>query len=221
MIETHSPSYDTIQTALTQLTGLADRADLPALVERAPIILSDDFFAAAQAAAADPAAAILRERLQWLTELRQQAERDVPAAVQAVLAATTIEELRQVADQWPLTLTDAFVEAIEHLAQQFADAGQLEIADRLRQRLVGLAQLRIYRETWTETPQGKAIFAFLNAEDDAAALSVFHAHRDLLDHPEAQRTLDDVLRGGNPESQQRLERRRALLRYLRGEEQPQ
>ncbi|MBO9325463.1 MAG: hypothetical protein J7463_08640 [Roseiflexus sp.] len=221
MIETHSPSYDTIQTALTQLTGLADRADLPALVERAPIILSDDFFAAAQAAAADPAAAILRERLQWLTELRQQAERDVPAAVQAVLAATTIEELRQVADQWPLTLTDAFVEAIEHLAQQFADAGQLEIADRLRQRLVGLAQLRIYRETWTETPQGKAIFAFLNAEDDAAALSVFHTHRDLLDHPEAQRTLDDVLRGGNPESQQRLERRRALLRYLRGEEQPQ
>ncbi|MBO9342628.1 MAG: hypothetical protein J7454_11575 [Roseiflexus sp.] len=221
MIETHSPSYDTIQTALTQLTGLADRADLPALVERAPIILSDDFFAAAQAAAADPAAAILRERLQWLTELRQQAERDVPAAVQAVLAATTIEELRQVADQWPLTLTDAFVEAIEHLAQQFADAGQLEIADRLRQRLVGLAQLRIYRETWTETPQGKAIFAFLNAEDDAAALSVFHTHRDLLDHPEAQRTLDDVLRGGDPESQQRLERRRALLRYLRGEEQPQ
>jgi hypothetical protein len=52
-------------------------------------------------------------------------------------------------------------------------------------------------------------------------LSVFHAHRDLLDHPEAQRTLDDVLHGGDPESQQRLERRRALLRYLRGEEQPQ
>ena len=91
----------------------------------------------------------------------------------------------------------------------------------MRQRLVGLAQLRVYRETWTETPQGKAIFACLNAEDDAAALSVFHAHRDLLDHPEAQRTLDDVLHGGDPESQQRLERRRALLRYLRGEEQPQ
>ncbi len=221
MIETHSPSHDTIQTALTQLIGLADRADLPALVERAPIILSDDFFAAAQAAAADPAAAILRERLQWLAELRQQAEQDVPAALQAVVAATTLDELRQVADRWPLTLTDAFVEAIEYLAQQFADAGQLEIADGLRQRLVGLAQLRVYRETWTETPQGKAIFAFLNAEDDAAALSVFHAHRDLLDHPEAQRTLDDVLHGGNPESQQRLERRRALLRYLRGEEQPQ
>jgi hypothetical protein len=140
---------------------------------------------------------------------------------QAVLAATTIDELRQVADQWPLTLTDAFAEAVEHLAQQFSDAGQSEIADGLRQRLVGLAQLRVYRETWTETPQGKAIFAFLNAEDDAAALSIFHAHRDLLDHPEAQRTLDDVLHGGDPESQQRLERRRALLRYLRGEEQPQ
>lgn len=219
MTEAHPVSNNAIQSALVQLTGLADRADLPALVERESIILSDDFFAAAQAAAADPAAAILRERLQWLTELRQQAEQDVPAALQAVLAATTIEELRAVADRWPLTLTDAFAEAVDHLAQQFADAGQTEIAAGLRQRLVGLAQLRIYRETWTETPQGKAIFAFLNAEDDAAALSVFHAHRDLLDHPEAQRTLDDVLHGGDPESQQRLERRRALLRYLRGEEQ--
>ncbi len=216
MTEAHPIPHDAVQSALTQLTGLADRADLPALVERAPIILSDDFFAAAQAAAA-----ILRERLQWLAELRQQAEQDVPAALQAVVAATTLDELRQVADQWPLTLTDAFAEAVEHLAQQFADAGHAEIADGWRQRLVGLAQLRVYRETWTETPQGKAIFAFLNAEDDAAALSVFHAHRDLLDHPEAQRTLDDVLHGGDPESQQRLERRRALLRYLRGEEQPQ
>ena len=221
MTDAHPIPHDAVQSALTQLTGLADRADLPALVERAPIILSDDFFAAAQAAAADPAAAILRERLQWLAELRQQAEQDVPAALQAVVAATTLDELRQVVDHWPLTLTDAFAEAVEHLAQQFADAGHAEIADGLRQRLVGLAQLRVYRETWTETPQGKAIFAFLNAEDDAAALSVFHTHRDLLDHPEAQRTLDDVLYGGDSESQQRLERRRALLRYLRGEEQPQ
>jgi len=221
MTDAHPIPHDAVQSALTQLTGLADRADLPALVERAPIILSDDFFAAAQAAAADPAAAILRERLQWLAELRQQAEQDVPAALQAVVAATTLDELRQVVDHWPLTLTDAFAEAVEHLAQQFADAGHAEIADGLRQRLVGLAQLRVYRETWTETPQGKAIFAFLNAEDDAAALSVFHTHRDLLDHPEAQRTLDDVLHGGDLESQQRLERRRALLRYLRGEEQPQ
>jgi hypothetical protein len=120
MTEAHPIPHDAVQSALTQLTGLADRADLPALVERAPIILSDDFFAAAQAAAADPAAAILRERLQWLAELRHQAERDVPAALQAVLAATTIDELRQVADQWPLTLTDAFAEAVEHLAQQFS-----------------------------------------------------------------------------------------------------
>jgi hypothetical protein len=221
MTEAHPLPHDTVQSALTQLTGLADRADLPALVERAPIILRDDFFVAAQAAAADPAAAILRERLQWLAELRQQAEQDVPAALQAVVAATTLDELRQVVDRWPLALTDAFAEAVEHLAQQFADAGHAEIADGLRQRLVGLAQLRVYRETWTETPQGKAIFAFLNAEDDAAALSVFHTHRDLLDHPEAQRTLDDVLHGGDPASQQRLERRRALLRYLRSEEQPQ
>ncbi|MGQ9549147.1 MAG: hypothetical protein ACUVSY_11445 [Roseiflexus sp.] len=219
MTETGSTPRNAIYSALVQLTGLTDRADLLTLVEREPIILSDDFFAEAQAAAADPAAVILRERVQWLAELRQQAEQDVPAALRAVLAATTVEELREVADRWPLTLTDAFAEAVEHLAQQFADAGQPESADGLRRRLVGLAQLRLYRETWTETPQGKAIFAFLNAEDDAAALSVFHEHRDLLDHPEAQRTLDDVLHGGDPESQQRLERRRALLRYLRGKEQ--
>jgi hypothetical protein len=102
MTEAHPTLHESIQSALVQLTGLADRVDLPALVERAPIILSDDFFAAAQAAAADPAAAILRERLQWLAELRQQAEQDVPAALQAVVAATTLDELRQVADQWPL-----------------------------------------------------------------------------------------------------------------------
>lgn len=209
---------DAVQSALALLLALPDRAGLAALVEREPLIVSDEFLAAAQQAAADPSAETLRERLAWLTELRQRADQDVPAALQAVLAANTLEELRQVVDRWSLTLTDAFAEAVEHLAQQFADAGQQEAADGLRQRLVALAQLRFYRETWTETPQGKAIFAFLNAADDAEALSVFHAHRDLLDHPEAQRTLDEVLQGGDPESQRRLERRRALLRYLRGEE---
>ncbi|MGB9751264.1 hypothetical protein [Roseiflexus castenholzii] len=209
---------DAFQSALMRLLALPDRAGLAALVEDAPLVLSDEFLAAAQQVAQDPAAAALRERLDWLIALRQQADQDVPAAFQAVLAATTLEELRQVADRWPLTLNDAFAEVVEHLAQQFADAGQQEVADGLRQRLVALAQLRFYRETWTETPQGKAIFAFLNADDDAAALSVFHARRDLLDHPEAQRTLDEVIQGGDPESQQRLERRRVLLRYLRGEE---
>ncbi|MCS6839752.1 MAG: hypothetical protein NZ699_04680 [Roseiflexus sp.] len=211
-------SPEAFQSALAHLLALPDRAGLAALVEREPLVLSDEFLAAAQQAALDPSAERLRERLAWLTDLRQHAEQDVPAALRAVMAASTLEELRQVADRWPLTLTDAFAEAVEHLAQQFVDAGQQEAADGLRQRLVGLAQLRIYRETWTETPHGKAIFAFLSAEDDAAALSVFHAHRDLLDHPEAQRTLDEVLQGGDPESQRRLEKRRALLRYLRGEE---
>ncbi|MCS6941015.1 MAG: hypothetical protein NZM94_17215 [Roseiflexus sp.] len=211
-------SNDAFQSALAHLLALPDRAGLAALVEHEPLIMSDEFLAVARQAAANPSAEALRERLAWLTDLRQRAEQDVPAALQAVLAANTLEELRQVVDRWPLTLTDAFAEAVEHLAQQFADAGQREAADGLRQRLVALAQLRLYRETWTETPQGQAIFAFLNAEDDAAALSVFHAHRDLLDHPEAQWTLDEVLQGGDPESQRRLEKRRALLRYLRGEE---
>ncbi len=211
-------SQTAFQSALAHLLALPDRASLATLVEREPLVMSDEFLAAAQQAATDPAAETLRERLEWLTDLRQQAEHDVPAAFQAVLAATTLEELRQVADRWPLTLNDAFAEVVEHLAQQFADAGQPDVAEGLRQRLVALAQLRVYRETWTETPQGKAIFAFLNAEDDAAALSVFHAHRDLLDHPEAQRTLDEVLQGGDEESQRRLDKRRALLRYLRGEE---
>ena len=53
MTEAHPIPHDAVQSALTQLTGLADRADLPALVERAPISLSDDFCAAAQAAAAN------------------------------------------------------------------------------------------------------------------------------------------------------------------------
>ncbi len=216
----HEPSLsqNAFQSALARLLALSDRASLAALVEREPLILSDEFLAAAQQAATDPAAEALRERLEWLVDLRQQAEQDVPAAFQAMMAATTLEELRQVADRWPLTLNDAFAEVVEHLAQQFADAGQQDVADGLRQRLVALAQLRFYRETWTDTPQGQAIFAFLNAGDDTAALSVFHAHRDLLDHPEAQRTLDEVLQGGDPESQRRLEQRRALLRYLRGEE---
>lgn len=217
-MNTGQSHHSDLQSVLAHVMALPDRASLLAFAEHEPLVLSDDFLALAQTLVADPSAAALQERLEWLVELRQRAEQEVPAALQAVLAANTMEELRQVADRWPLTLTDAFAEAVEHLAQQFADAGQTEIAGGLRQRLVGLAQLRVYRETWTETPQGKAIFAFLNAEDDAAALSVFHAHRDLLDHPEAQRTLDEVLQGGDSESQQRLERRRALLRYLRGEE---
>ncbi len=217
-MDTEPTHHSNFQSVLAHLMALSDRTDLPAFVEQEPLVLSDDFLAAAQTLAADPSASVLRERLAWLMDIRRQADQDVPAALRAVLAATTLEELRQVADRWSFTLTDAFIEAVEHLAQQFADAGQQDVADGLRQRLVALAQLRVYRETWTETLQGKAIFAFLNAEDDAAALSVFHTNRDLLDHPEAQRTLDEVVQGGDLESQRRLERRRALLRYLRNEE---
>jgi hypothetical protein len=132
-----------------------------------------------------------------------------------------MEELRQFVDRWPLAATEAFVEAVDQLAQQLHDAGESDAAQGLRQRLIGMAQLHTQRESWTDTPQAKALFEFLNAEDDTAALGVFHTYRELLAHPEAQRTLDDVLQGGDPESQRRLDHRRQLLRYLRGEEHSQ
>ncbi|MDW8215861.1 MAG: hypothetical protein RMJ55_20110, partial [Roseiflexaceae bacterium] len=110
-------SNDAFQSALAHLLALPDRAGLAALVEHEPLIMSDEFLAVARQAAANPSAEALRERLAWLTDLRQRAEQDVPAALQAVLAANTLEELRQVVDRWPLTLTDAFAEAVEHLAQ--------------------------------------------------------------------------------------------------------
>lgn len=213
---------DAVQAALAELIAVPDRAGLAALAERVPLVLDETFLVAAQAvlaAATGEPAAVLRERLQWLLEIRHGADQDVPAALEALAAARDMEDLRNLVDRWPWVVTESFVEMIDQLAQQLFDAGERDAAGGLRQRLVGLAQLRAQRESWIESPQARAVFAFLNAEDDAAALAAFQAHRELLSHAEAQRTLDDVLQGGDPESQQRLERRRELLRYLRGEEQ--
>ncbi|NWG19963.1 MAG: hypothetical protein HXY39_06510 [Chloroflexi bacterium] len=213
---------DAVQAALAEVIAVPDRPSLAALARRLPLIIDDTFLVAAQAALAEATgqtAAVLRERLQWLSEIQRGAEQDVPAALEALAAARDMEDLRNLVDRWPWVVTGSFVEMIDQLAQQLFDAGERDAASSLRQRLVGLAQLRAQRESWIESPQARAVFAFLNAEDDAAALAAFQTHRELLSHAEAQRTLDDVLQGGDPESQQRLERRRELLRYLRGEEQ--
>lgn len=211
----------TVQALVARLKTITDWDALQALAEREALFYDEEIFAALEVAAADPASGLTAQHQEWLAELRRRAERDLPAVIAALIQARDIDDLRMVADQWPLALTDAFVEMMDQLAQRFGDAGQPDVAQGIRHRLVGLAQLRAQREEWAGTPQAKAIFEFLNAADDAAALAVFQEYRQLLAHPEAQRTLDDVLQGGDPESQQRIERRRELLRYLRGQEHTQ
>ena len=53
------------------------------------------------------------------------------------------------------------------------------------------------------------------AAEDAEARQIYAEQRELLDDDQAQATLDEEFSGGDPESQQRIEERSALLRQLR------
>lgn len=127
-------------------------------------------------------------------------------------------ELMALIRRAPIMLEDGFIESIEEWISQCEAEGEADLAEDLRERLEGLREIKQQVETREDAPPlVQALFAFLQAEDDAAATAIFEARREWLATEDAQQGLAH-LEGGDPESQERIEARRHLLRRLWGSE---
>jgi hypothetical protein len=162
---------------------------------------------------ADPA--LKQEFEAFLAQNQGQIDALVAEAFDAFAATRDSDELRELARGMPFLLDDAFAELVEDAIEDAEQHGDGDSAEGLRARLDGLRQIRDQHDLENGPPLVQALVAFLNAPDGTQAAAVFHERRDLLAGDEAQATLDAFFQGADPESQQRVEERSALLARLR------
>jgi hypothetical protein len=199
-----------------------DSVALAELAERAPFILDADFLTVvqgwldeAEAAGARDLAEGLRERLHVLHELVAQ---DVPSwreTIDAFADSATSDQLAALVDANPLVRDPSFQTVIADLIAQAEELGDIDDAQALRLRLADLQHLLEQRNLAGQSPLMQALLDFLNAPDDAAARAIFGRCRETLHSAEAELVISQGFAGGDPESQQRIEERAALLRLLR------
>jgi hypothetical protein len=199
-----------------------DSVALAELAGRAPFILDADFLVAvqgwldeAEAAGGSDLAEGLRERLHVLHELVAQ---DMPSwreTIDAFADAGTSDELAALIDTNPLVRDPSFQTVIADLIVQAEELGDLDDAQALRLRLADLQHLLEQRELAGQSPLMQALLDFLNAPDNDTARTIFEQCRETLHSPDAELVISQGFAGGDPESQQRIEERAALLRLLR------
>lgn len=151
----------------------------------------------------------------FLTQNQGQIDALVEEAFDAFAATRDSDELRELAQNVPFLLDDAFAELVEDAIADAEQHGESDSAEGLRARLDGLRQIRDQEDLENGPPLVQALMAFLNAADEPAAIAVFRAQHALLASDEAQTTLDAFFQGADPESQARVEERSALLARLR------
>lgn len=169
--------------------GVRDTAGLPAALDRDPAL-----------------------RAAWIAFLAEHQEEVVQAALLAFLRAPDFDALQALAGQAPFILEDDFAETINEVIRQAEEAAETDFAASVRLRLTGLRQIKA---DMALPPLARALLAFVQAPDDAAAHAVFAAQRELLAPEEAQRSLEDHVRSSDPVAQDHLAARRRLLRRLR------
>ncbi len=117
----------------------------------------------------------------------------------------------------PTQLEEALMAVIEERIQQAERDDQAEFARGLRQRLAAFRSLHNQHEAARRSPVAQALMYFLQAPGEDGARHAYAARLAILQTEEAQRVLEEQLRGSNPQAEQRLAERRALLRALRQE----
>ncbi|NUQ39297.1 MAG: hypothetical protein HUU23_16265, partial [Caldilineales bacterium] len=201
----------------------------------APLSMPDDMQARLAAAgvtdeaslqaalAADPAlAADLQTFLEGAVEALPE------MGVMALLAAfAQAENRQQMMEFWrgvPAGMEEDFMEAVEAFIAQAEAEGESETAQALAARLESFRQIHVAatqaqearQELQEMPPTVRAVIAFIQAGDDAAAAALFAQQRALLQPYEAQQMLDEQVRSDDPAMQARIIERSALLRQLRG-----
>jgi hypothetical protein len=208
--------------ALALLRNLSDQQQLLTLVQQAPFVLDDPFLtlveqaiAAADLAEDRTVAGGLRARLEGLRMIRAQVQITLPQTLEAFASVRDGGDLLALGQRVPFIYEESFIAAVESAIDELEQGGGQIEAQGLRARLDALRQIRIQREMAEQSPLMQALILYLNAAEDAEARQIYAEQRELLDDDQAQATLDEEFSGGDPESQQRIEERSALLRELR------
>lgn len=189
--------------------------ELLALVAEDPWMMAAEFTTLVEERiAADPDnAEALQERLAILGNMREVLKRFAGLQSEAEVAALCAE--------LSLVLSDSFVSLVEHQIVMLREDEQPapDNLHKLQARLADLRQLKRGFEDVAAHPVHRALAAFFQAPDVIAARAVFAAHPALMDRA-ALKTLG-ALHSDDPEMQQRITERLALLRALQTEAGPQ
>ena len=133
-------------------------------------------------------------------------------ALEAFLAAATVEEMADVVDTFPFVTDPEFEAGVERMLQHAARAGEPEAMFRIQEQIALLQQVTGSEAT---SPVEEAVEAFLYAMREEDAEAIFAEQAEWLDSEEAA-TLIFSLEAGDPESQLHMETRRQLWHRLAG-----
>jgi hypothetical protein len=147
----------------------------------------------------------------------ENTEASLAALVQDFIRIENTSELYGFWQHVPTQLEEALMAVVEERIQQAEQEGQAEFARGLRQRLAAFRSLHSQHEAARRSPVAQALMYFLQAPGEDGARHAYAARLAILQTEEAQRVLEEQLRGSNPLAEQRLAERRALLRALRQE----
>ena len=177
-----------LQARLTA-AGVRETTDLPAALDRDPALLAA-----------------------WIAFLVEHQEEVVQAVLLAFLRAPDFNALQALASQAPLIQEDDFADMVNEVIRQAEEAAETDLAQSVRLRLTGLRQIKA---DMALPRLARALLAFVQAPDDAAAQAVFATQRELLSMEEAQRSLEEHVHSSDPVAQAHLAARRRLLGQLR------
>jgi len=169
--------------------GVRETTDLPAALDRDPALLAA-----------------------WIAFLVEHQEEVVQAVLLAFLRAPDFNALQALASQAPFILEDDFADMVNEVIRQAEEAAETDLAQSVRLRLTGLRQIKA---DMALPRLARALLAFVQAPDDAAAQAVFATQRELLSMEEAQRSLEEHVHSSDPVAQAHLAARRRLLGQLR------
>jgi thioredoxin-like negative regulator of GroEL len=138
----------------------------------------------------------------------------VQEAFEAFLAATSVEEMDEVVEDYPFVTEPAFEAGVNRMIEHASRVGEAEAIFRLQEQL---ALLQEVAGVELLSPEELAVEEFVYAEEEADAVSIFEENADFLRSDQATQMIF-ALEAGDPESHLHLEARRQLWRKLAGRE---
>ena len=204
-----------LRAKLVEFIEAEDQAAVEILQREAQDLLSDAAEAEmllwlAEVEAQPDLATRLAVKLELLRELRQFHRNPEMALFGMFMAVNDGRAMAELAQQLPEA---ALTDLVEIAGRMLSETDDADLAEGIRQRLEGLQQMRAALPPDQASPLIQALLEFLPAGSAAEAQAILLAQPDLLLSVDAGQALSQFA-GGDPESQQHLEARRALWAQL-------
>jgi hypothetical protein len=134
----------------------------------------------------------------------------VQEAFEAFLAATSVEEMDEVVEDYPFVTEPAFEAGVNRMIEHASRVGEAEAIFRLQEQLALLQEV-IGVELLS--PEEAIVETFLYTEEEGDAVVFFEENEEFLSSARAEQMIF-AFEAGDPESHLHLEARRELWRQL-------